>query len=565
MKKLLSIILACAMIMSLFCVVPASATMKGSTYHYVFEDFEDGVSSVTAGKGSLSVVDADNGSLKALKYTFSSETDYADLSIPDRFGMKANFTEDMTLRASVRYKLGKPLSKGDITLLTVNSGDANFYSVYKITNLTDTENWYTAEFEISTFKVNTDSVMFQLRVGNSGSQGTVAADGGDVEIYLDDLQITKEKNTNRDKFTMCSASPFEIHGSASLVDDPLNSNNRVLRITPAANKTNNVNLYNVWYFKDKDPDVTYKIGDTITVSCDVLVEGMWYDHNLNIRSYPRATDKGEDADAYISAVGSSYYTKTYQGSKRGEWQTLTWTFEVTKLANGKYQPYIYLSDNVDTDKEDDGRVDMGHYTYYFDNLTVTVSDRSDYIIPSATGLTATMAEDGTVTPAYTYAETAVAGVEAGTDVSLLKVKRANGAVVASTVAGEALVVPEAYRNESLTLEVLPVSSTGTFGDAVVTAAITSGSAVEPIVGITLTQASGSVTVATDTALTAAKLVFVTYDANGKMVDWEAVDVTLDAQASQAYAPVDLTAGTYTKAMLWFDMAECKPLADMIQY
>ena len=40
-------------------------------------------------------------------------------------------------------------------------------------------------------------------------------------------------------------------------------------------------------------------------------------------------------------------------------------------------------------------------------------------------------------------------VEAGTDISLLKVKKANGAVVASAVAGNALVVPEAYRNEAL--------------------------------------------------------------------------------------------------------------------
>ena len=40
MKKLISIILACAMLMSLFCIVPASADSINS-WPYVFEDFED--------------------------------------------------------------------------------------------------------------------------------------------------------------------------------------------------------------------------------------------------------------------------------------------------------------------------------------------------------------------------------------------------------------------------------------------------------------------------------------------------------------------------------------------
>ena len=84
-------------------------------------------------------------------------------------------------------------------------------------------------------------------------------------------------------------------------------------------------------------------------------------------------------------------------------------------------------------------------------------------------------------------------------------------------------------------------------------------------GITLNADNGAVTVATDTALNNAHLVFVTYDANGKMVDYEVKYVTLSAQESDEYAPSDLTAGSYTRAMLWSDMVDCTPLADMIQY
>ncbi len=565
MKKLLSILLACALVMSLFCVVPASATMIGTTGIYVFEDFEDGTSSVTptGSGGNVEVVTADNGSSKALKHTFSNDTSYPDLNIPGSFKISKEFTTDMALRGSVRYKLGTPLSKGCISLLTVN--ETSYFSTWKIDNLTDTTNWYTAEFEIPAFAVARDSAMFQLRIGDSGAKSTQAVEG-DVVIYLDDLQITREKNTNKEIIHMNHMPNFTYNaGSRTAAADPFDSNNRVLKLTPSSNG----GLYNLLYFQNEKSPVTYSVGDTITVSIDILVTDMWYEHDLNFRLYPRATGNGSDADANISEIGSQYYTKKYLGSKRGEWQTLTYSFVVTKLSSGKYKPYFYLSENPDTTTDrtadDDKRRDMGHYTYYFDNLTVEVSDRSDYIIPSATGLTATMAEDGTVTPSYTYAETAVSGVEAGTDISLLKVKKANGAVVASAVAGNALVVPEAYRNEALTLEVIPVSSTGTFGDAVVTAAITTTPAVEPIVGTTLTQADGSVTVATETAITGAKLVFVTYDASGRMVDWEAADVTLGAQGTQVYAPVALTAGSYTRAMLWQDMVECIPLADMIQY
>ena len=179
--------------------------------------------------------------------------------------------------------------------------------------------------------------------------------------------------------------------------------------------------------------------------------------------------------------------------------------------------------------------------------------------PTVVANSASMDSNGIVTADYTY--TTEGNVAEATDDSVYRLV-ANGKYYGTFYDKNAIVVPEAARAvEGLSLEILPISATGYFGDAV-TVAI---EAVPSIEGTTLTQADGSVTVATETAITGAKIIFVTYDATGKMVDWEAADVTLGAQGTQVYAPVDLTAGSYTRAMLWQDMVECIPLADMIQY
>ena len=217
--------------------------------------------------------------------------------------------------------------------------------------------------------------------------------------------------------------------------------------------------------------------------------------------------------------------------------------------------------SIEFDADWEGNVNPpngGYHAVYMDGFKLTrIASAGTPVVSEAT---ATMAADGALTAAYTYATEG--NVAAATDASVYRLV-AGGKYYGTFYDKNAIVVPEAAREvEGLSLEILPISATGYYGDAVTVAIEAAAPAIE---GITLTQDAGSVTVATDTALTAAKLIFVTYDANGKMVDWEAVDVTLAAQATQAYAPVALTAGSYTRAMLWVDMTECVPLADMIQY
>ena len=86
-----------------------------------------------------------------------------------------------------------------------------------------------------------------------------------------------------------------------------------------------------------------------------------------------------------------------------------------------------------------------------------------------------------------------------------------------------------------------------------------------IEGITLSENNGVVTVSTDTALINAKLIFASYEANGRMLDCKETTVNLDAQMSEGYSPADLKKGSYTKAMLINNWSELIPLTNFIQY
>ena len=60
--------------------------------------------------------------------------------------------------------------------------------------------------------------------------------------------------------------------------------------------------------------------------------------------------------------------------------------------------------------------------------------------------------------------------------------------------------------------------------------------VPTISGITLARSAGGVKISTDTELIAAKLIFATYDLKGKMIDRDIVDVNMNAQKEETFAP-----------------------------
>jgi len=80
MKKLLSVILAVSLMMSLFCVVPASAEMI-NTWPYFFEDYEDAANSLQSSVAATIVEGGANGSQYAGQYPVPASSASGDRDI----------------------------------------------------------------------------------------------------------------------------------------------------------------------------------------------------------------------------------------------------------------------------------------------------------------------------------------------------------------------------------------------------------------------------------------------------------------------------------------------------
>lgn len=74
-----------------------------------------------------------------------------------------------------------------------------------------------------------------------------------------------------------------------------------------------------------------------------------------------------------------------------------------------------------------------------------------------------------------------------------------------------------------------------------------------------------VEIITNKGLDNARLIFVTYEASGRMVDYEILPVTLGAGEVDALGASDLDAGVTTKVFLWENMSNCNPLVDFIEW
>ena len=307
---------------------------------------------------------------------------------------------------------------------------------------------------------------------------------------------------------------------------------------------------------------TVATGDVINFSAKLKIE----------------TPLAEGTKFYIYFEGlSSYWTGVsiaIPNPASTDWQDITGSLTLPDTENNKTMTHIKFvqSNNPNVKiKHADGTeaTSSKPISYIIDNFSlkhVSASEvaTAEAAIPTVTAATATQnASDKTISLSYTFKT----GLTDASIVKLINTVGTEKGYIATYEASEfansaAVAIPTAYENATnLSLEIVPVAANGWVGTPV-TVAIAAAASIE---GTTLTQAAGSVTIETETAITAAKLIFVTYDANGKMVDWEAVDVTLAAQGTGSFAPVDLTAGNYTKAMLWQDMTKCVPLADMIQY
>lgn len=212
--------------------------------------------------------------------------------------------------------------------------------------------------------------------------------------------------------------------------------------------------------------------------------------------------------------------------------------------------------SVQFDEDWEGNVNApngGYHAVYMDGFTLT---RNASAAPEAANITASMPEaTGVVTAAYDFTTIGDAA-----NASVYKVTGDGKTVVFYDAAS--IVVPEAMRSaDDLQLTVVPVAN-GYFGEEV-TADIEVIPAPAPDPVITLTQEDGDVTITTDTALVNAKLIFVSYDESGKMVECDIREpINIDANDSDVLGSI-LADSYETKAML---LSEAwKPLTAAIDW
>lgn len=203
MKKLLSIILACAMIMSLFCVVPASATADATNQKlpYAFEDFEGADGTGSAGLvatnstyAEVSVVeDATRGGhvlrgesandvqggVTLLSYAYkTSETDTKE-SFCETFGVGESIS------ISAYAKLGTTHTSAALRFIIFYTDGSYDLLDANVKNPLNTTTWqkvstaytYAAEKTIETIEMRFYAT---------------SSDSHNVVMYVDDLEIKKD-------------------------------------------------------------------------------------------------------------------------------------------------------------------------------------------------------------------------------------------------------------------------------------------------------------------------------------------------------------------------------------
>ncbi len=119
MKKVLSFVLAAAMLVSLFCAVPAQAKPYAE-YPLVFEDFEDGTVGTTAGGGAKWVSGGANGSNGAVHVSLTGVQNQ-DITIPCTTPVQP----DATVKFSTWVKMANTeVTKDNVSFIIY--GRANF-------------------------------------------------------------------------------------------------------------------------------------------------------------------------------------------------------------------------------------------------------------------------------------------------------------------------------------------------------------------------------------------------------------------------------------------------------
>ena len=642
-KKILSLAIVMAVMLSLLAFVPVSATddeavsglILNSSYYFIdFEtgDYAENTSHFSKYHGEVSYAiynEGAGGSARSLRWTEKNRVSngVASTALHHMFkpnGASPSFTvpAGYSVKYSFKLKLAQPLTAGHISVQTiVNSGSGNQYPKiwYTTFDNNETEKWQNISFVYTntgstnaTFSIgellfnnnkdaNATTTEGNYVIGYTPATDETPADYGTRSYYFDDIEfglfapeamlssnVSNTANyenyyvnyenmptnvlpgaTNANIFYLGSATDY-----ASLADISANGEGHSLKVNPTGSTAGKLLM------KTRAGNIrpkALKKGDVLTVAFDLKLGSAVSDGE--IATLLRDSSKWQ---AYFGDTSAHYFSGLDKTNTKS-WQhfELTFTAEEDKSYDmGDISVHFYK----------EGATNAG-WTFvegaadpyvYIDNLTMFI-DRTAYPKTGVdvTGISARCNAVGQIlNVGYTFNPSATGA----TDNSIIRLvaKDRNGSYssLASTTAGNAIIVPETAQGKDLYLEVIAGDSTGRIGK---TYRIAVDSSIPEDDGTTSSE--NGVTVAfNDVAnipkatiridgnfaelyqgVSSVKFIITAYDANGKMIgsDIQSVDTVAGTKKTISLVGVDYTQVAKLKCFVWSDDGKLVPVKDAI--
>ena len=529
---------------------------------YLFTNFEDGNVSFFDGNYSAPHEIADTGfggSSKSAKLSAADSVQYPGWQLAKGISAFTASAGSM-FEASFWIKLEKPWATDSIQLYIKADSD---YNVSPVTPLdkTSTE-WQKLTFRQAIKSQNTLTGWMELRMYNNklaeipegGNYGDRVAYVDDFEMKIlapgvdrnyaynaqeyDDYYVDFETGTNT-HFVNYQSQPY-----GTVVAEPGNASNKVLAIAKSEAPTDG-NAAFLAKNGNRTGIGTVNPGETVEISMDVKLPKR-ITTTLNLAS-----------NIKLFLVDKNIYSNAVDRNNTTGWQTLKMSYtnntEAAFSGFTKFEMYFWQQLKADASFED------SEVIFYLDNIKSRIIKTGE-VHPTIDNLSAARDRAGVLTAAYTYREAATVETT-GRDVSYYKLIDADGAVVASGLVSYGIKIPAAYKNADLKLEIVPISSNKLVGES----AVCTVTKAPRITTTTMVKDGTNVVVTAAADITDAKLIFVSYDENGRMLSCVTFDgdVTVADQETGTFAiPAAYQTGN-VKIMLWKDMTTLVPLANVI--
>ncbi len=621
-KKCFSLAMVVAVVFSVLACIPAfaadseavSGLISNSSYYFI--DFETGDDAKNTsqfakyhGEASFAIHnEGAGGSAKSLKWTENNRVSNGTASTALHFMFKPNgafptFTvpAGYSVKYSFKLKLAQALTSGHLSVQTVvkSGGSTDYPNIWYTTfDNTETEKWQNISFVYTntrnsdvTFYIqellfsnnkdaNATSTEGNYVIGYTPATDEAPADYGTRTYYFDDIEFglfapeamltNNVSNTaNQENYYVnyenlpsnvasgSNAYYVKAYGSgyAYLADISANGSGHSLKVDPTGSTAGKLQM--VTLGGNIRPKALKK-GDTVTVAFDLKLGSAVADGEIAtlLRDSTKWQAYFGDASAHYFSGLDKTNTKTWQHFE------LTFTAEEDKEYDmGDISVHFYKEGATNTGWTFvEGAADP---FVYVDNLTMFI-DRAAYPKTgvSVSGLSAT---GNTVGQAVNVNYTFNPSSTGATDNSVIRLvaKDQNGlySSLASTTAGNSIVVPATAQGKELYLEVLASDSTGNIGRVFRTAVVAS---TPVITATTIVKDGTNVVVSAANDITDAKLIFVKYEGKKMTASDLTATVTVAANNTTTVAiPAAFQTGT-VKIMLWDSLTNCVPLADVIE-